>query len=251
MFLQLSKLKILTLATGMVLLPSGIARASTLWTPVYETGFANRQTNGGENLFIEQFDPSLGILKTVKLDFSAALDGSWQVENLNETTPTDFMAFYTADLSFTGPDGLDLSSLASFVSFDESYTTSGLSAYDGTTEGDGTSGETFETAASNTTAIEIDAPSQAELAAIFVGTGQVDFTVETEDFSMAGGRGGGNMWSVFDTIASAGIKVSYEYEVDLPRKIPEPTSLLGLGLVSGLLVLRKRKTPVDPLLAKK
>lgn len=238
MQLQFSKLKVIPLLAGMTLAPAGFANAGTL---SFIDEFDFKTTNFEETLTINKFDTNLGTLNSIEFEFTGAVKGDVKFESLDAAEST-VTATLSSVLELNLPDDDTLfAELNPFVSVSDE-----LSAYDGTIDFGGTSGRSYTrdegngVQGSTTKTIKIDAPTESDLALFAArGGGSLDFSVNAEGRSV--GTGSGNLITQFATLASAGIRVSYDYEENEPRKIPEPTGALGIGIAGGLALLRKRK----------
>lgn len=265
MQLKIPKFKLIPLVVGMLLAPAGIANAGTFtsdpplesgyyWetktdTLTYNSFFENKQAGFTDTLQLQQFDSSRGTLKSITLDFSGYLNNIWGVENLDTSNQQTFTALSDASLTLKALGGLGDSWQPTqgdepILSLQKEINAT-LGAYDGTKDNAGTSGKTIENSAekTNPSLLKIDNPSQSDLAQWFIGTDTVDFSVISTDNSAADNSM--NMSTLLETVASAGIGVAYEYEYKVKRQIPEPSTVLGLGVVAGLGLLRKRKKLVE------
>jgi len=237
MQLQFSKLKVIPLLAGMTLAPAGFANAGTL---SFIDEFDFKTTNFEETLTINKFDTNLGTLNSIEFELTGAVKGDVKFESLDAAEST-VTATLSSLLELNLPDDTVFAELNPFVSVSDE-----LSAYDGTIDFGGTSGRSYTrdegngVRGSTTKTIKIDAPTESDLALFAArGGGSLDFSVNAEGRSV--GTGSGNLITQFATLASAGVRVSYDYEEHEPRKIPEPTGALGIGIAGGLALLRKRK----------
>ncbi|MFB2835978.1 choice-of-anchor E domain-containing protein [Floridanema evergladense] len=176
-------------------------------------------------LFLPQFNSSYGTLNSAILEFDGLIQGNAGFESRNATAST-----ITVDLSglltLNDADGNSLLSLnpQQFYNYD-------VTRYDGSTDYAGTSGKTLEGLTAEDSGSKTYTGSELTS---FVGTGTVNYSFSAEATSNV--RGPGNMRSYVDTKAGAGVKISYNYT----RKIPEPTTVIGLGVAAGLGLFSKR-----------
>lgn len=181
-------------------------------------------------LSIQKFDSSLGTLDSVMIDFTGSMIGDAQFESRDSRPQT-----VTVDLSglvtLTGPNDTTLFDLNP-----TNQTQYNVSRYDGRTDFAGTSGRTIEGLKAEETGSKTltDASSLSS----FVGSGSVNFSFSSTATSVV--KGSGNIVSGVNTYSKAGIKVTYNYS-EAPRKIPEPSVTLGLGLLAGFGLLSQKK----------
>ena len=187
-------------------------------------------------LSIEKFDPSLGKLNSVQLDFTSDLTGKAGFENRSRVASTVTVKL-GAEIDLK-QDSLDLSSLFPVTPVSEqSYS---LSAYDGKLDFGGTSGNTVAglTATQTTSTIFTDVSNLA----LFTGTGNLEFLYSALANSSVSGSG--NITSFVDTLAKASLSITYNYSdsdsVGL-KTVPEPSAALGIGLFAGIGLLSQRK----------
>lgn len=237
MQLTISRSRLFTLVAGMVLAPAGIAHAGTL---TFSDQFDYKTTNFNETLTIGKFDTSLGTLKSIQFDFNGNIAGDVRFESMDAADST-VTASLSSLLKLIAPDSTVLAEVNPFAEVSAQ-----LTAFDGNIDFGGTSGRSFTRANGNgvsgttSQSIRIDAPSETDLALFTAnGGGTIDFSVAATGKSTTSGPG--NVMTWVNTLASAGITVSYNYEETESKKIPEPTGAIGIAVVGGLALLRKRK----------
>jgi hypothetical protein len=180
---------------------------------------------------IEQFSPSQGTLRSVKINFSGDITVDGGLENRDARSQT-VTANLLGELELKLPNGTSLFDLNPT----NSRTFENVSRYDGRQDFAGNSGRTFEglTASGFGERTFTDSSFLQQ----FMGNSVMNFmfsATATSSFT-----GSGNLSTYVDTFARSALMVTYEYE-ELPRKIPEPATTLGLGLVAGLGLLSQKK----------
>lgn len=229
-------LKYLGAATTLagIMVTAGTANAASL-TRIASTDFALTDIINSP-LSIEKFDPSLGKLNSVQLDFTSDLTGDAGFENRSKVASTVTVKL-GAEINLT-QDKLDLSSLFPITPVSEqSYS---VSKFDGKLDFGGTSGNTVAglTATQSTSTIFTDVSNLA----LFTGTGNLEFLYSALANSSVSGSG--NITSFVDTLAKASLSITYNYSdsdsVGL-KTVPEPSAALGIGLFAGIGLLSQRK----------
>lgn len=222
------------LSTGTVLVSilatTGVANAAS----ISFSDVVNRQfTNYTEQLNFSKFDSSLGTLTGVTFAIEGGVFGSVDYES-RDASASNVTANLAALLELTGgPTGQLLVEVTPLASVLESVT-----AFDGVIDFGGTSGNSL----GNLTASASENASYSEQALLdfFTGTGTIDLSLSAQAQSEV--TGPGNIISALTTEAEASVVVTYIYEENNPQTVPEPTSVLGLGLMGslGLLGLKKK-----------
>lgn len=198
-------------------------------TNYYDQGYGRTDINSV--LSIQKFRPTQGTLKSVTINFSGDIIGDGGFEN-RDARPQTITANLLGDLDLKLPDGTSL--------FDLNPTNSrrfeNVSRSDGTLDYAGASGRTFEGLAA--TAFGQKTFTDSSFLQQFMGSGSMNFSFSATATSTF--TGSGNVSSYVDTFARSALMVTYEYE-ELPRKIPEPATTVGLGVVAGLGLLSQKK----------
>ena len=165
-------------------------------------GMPTHPTDWGPNvLSIPQFDPGLGTLNSVSLEFKGELEGESNVENTS--TATSVSLDLQADITFAGP-GFDLITLSPMVN-----RTVNLAAFDGVIDFGGQSGSSSGVLnAGDTVILTLDSFEA------YVGLGSVDITADA--FGTSNASGGGNLITQFLTNAGAQVCVTYGYTIPGP-----------------------------------
>lgn len=177
-------------------------------------------------LAVQQFDPTLGVLISVQLDFTSSVKGIVGVENLGGEAPV------TLKLAATTQITQGATTIATLAPSETRVVN--LPFADGLFDWSGDSGEVYSDFAGTDTA-SFTYNTAGDMAP-FIGTGNVQYTVSA--FGESQTTGSGNIASYYMTQASAGAKVTYIYE------IPEPGSMVALATgIIGLagLVARRRQ----------
>jgi hypothetical protein len=205
---------------------SGVANAATI-TSSSSTGFG--LTNIVDSpLSVQKFDTSLGTLKSVKIDFTGDLLGTARFENLSpSSTPVT--------VNLASNLGLKLNNQSLFALNPQNSFNYQVGAFDGAIDFGGTSGQSVT--GLSATKSETMTYTDSQFLQSFIGTGNLQFLFSA--FAQSGVTGSGNMISSISTEAKAGIKVTYDY--DALKSVPEPSAVLGLGLIAGIGMLSKNK----------
>jgi hypothetical protein len=185
-------------------------------------------TDINDIISVKQFDTTLGTLKSVTIDFIGSLKGDAGFEN-RSTTPTQVTVDLSGVLKLQLPTGVDR-----FEINPQQIYNYNVAKYDGTTNFSGTSGKTVDGLMASIS--ETKTFTDGSFLQYFLGTGNADFTFLATATSKI--TGSGNMASFVTTLASAGIKVTYDYD---PTHVPEPSAAIGIGLLAGLGLLSQRK----------
>jgi hypothetical protein len=207
--------------TGIVA-TTNIANASTI---TQNASFGPATTNiSDQPISIEKFDPSQGMLNSVKIDFTGLVNGDVGFEN-KDAQPATVTVTLSADISLKLPDGTPLLALSP-----TNETQTSVASYDGTTDFSGPSGRTFQGLSAEKSGTQTFTDSS--LLKLFTGTGDANILFSALATSTV--KGTGNIASYVDTSAGAKlITVTYNYG-QTPTEVPETTPILGLGLVAGL-----------------
>lgn len=212
---------------GLALASAGDASAGTITQTLSIT---TATTNWNQNLAFNQFDSSLGTLNSVTYSFSGSVGGTAQAEN-QDASPA------TIDLSLEAQMKAERPGTSTVVSqiFPLASFTFNAAAYDGTLDYGGTSGITLTDLTGSDSISNTISTSLAD----FIGTGTVSVPVFASGLSSA--NGGGNTTSHFTTQAGASLTITYDYTA--PPSVPEPMSILLLGVgVTGIGLVRRRRT---------
>ncbi|WP_016951112.1 PEP-CTERM sorting domain-containing protein [Anabaena sp. PCC 7108] len=223
---------------------STLAAATTLAGIVATAGTANAAslsytassgdyspTDFSETLSIQKFDSSLGTLTSVFLEITGSIKANAGLESLSASSST-ITANVGADMYLT-QDNNQLFFIKPTNS--ESYQ---ATAFDGQIDFSGTSGKTIndimDSEYKNTTLTS----DLYDLAA-YIGSGNIDFLFSATAKSSVSGSG--NIVSQINTNAKGTLKVTYNYDSPYSTQVPEPSTLLGFGLVAGFGMLSQRK----------
>lgn len=193
--------------------------------PVQGTDFTDSVT-------VPKFDPTLGTLTSITFTLDGDVSGTAQFENRDgAATITMTLA---ALLELQRPDTSVI-----VQSSPSSFTSDVVTAYDGTTDFGGTSGRTH-TGLLGSALVSAASPPPASDLTLFTATflGET-ITLPVTATATSTGSGTGRMVFAFDTFAGADITVEYTYEPT--TRVPEPSSLLLLGIsMLGLVGYRWR-----------
>ncbi|MBL8858291.1 MAG: choice-of-anchor E domain-containing protein [Planctomycetes bacterium] len=162
-----------------------------------------QNTNWSRTVTVPRFNPVLGTLGSVSVAMTGHIEGTARYESL-DTQPAQIVIDFAANLTVRRPDNnvVLLSSSPLFHRVDT------VAAYDGTLDFGGTSGATYNAISSDSTGqFTPPFPLNPADTALFVGAGNVVFTVAANGQTSA--TGAGNLVSSFSQKASATFTVTY------------------------------------------
>lgn len=193
-------------------------------------------TDINQVLSIQKFDPSLGTLKSAKLTFDTGLWQKAYYEHFGSAAAP--VAFdFSANLSLKSSGGSSIFDIPLTGAHD--FT---VPSFDGGLDFAGTSGQKFSTSL-NGQYQQAKTITDAAALAGFIGAGSIDYTFSASALSKLSGPGN---WSAgVLTLAKGALRVDYEYEKE-STSVPEPTALLGLGLVAGGAMVQRRLRAAAP-----
>jgi len=218
---------VLTLATG--------AMAQTIEVCPPASVIAEARTDWGlapappVNFVLQQFDPSLGDLTSAVFTFSGNVRTNFEAEHRDPNSGATLTATSQASITATLPGG----NLVIPATGSEVFN---ATAYDGVLDFGGTSGFTRTVMGSGSGTQTV---TNAGLLAGLTGMGTYSLPVWAVGQSAV--TGSGNLTASVNTFAGATLEVCYYYT---PRQqVPEPGAMatVGLGLLSGLVLLRRRR----------
>lgn len=173
-------------------------------------------------LSIQKFDSDLGTLNSVEINFTSNLKGDAGFENRSPQA-----AQVTVDLA--SQVALKLNNQSLFTLSPENTSTYQVDAQ---------AQKTVEGLTANKS--ETKTFTDSNLLQSFIGTSNLDFLFSTLANSTVAGPG--NISSYVNTYAKAGVNVTYNYDDKKPpKKVSEPSAVLGIGLVAGFRLLSQRK----------
>ncbi|NEO37793.1 MAG: choice-of-anchor E domain-containing protein [Moorea sp. SIOASIH] len=186
-----------------------------------------RPTTVDKSFILPKFDEALGTLESVTIDLIGFVKGNARAES-QEGAPSTVTLDLASEIALilSEPD-ITLVEVKPLVSEQVA-----LSSYDGVLDFAGSSGVTLpeRTASDSTTNTFMSGDSELSY---FVGSGDQDLIFTALGTSTV--TGAGNLLSGFQTDVAGEVTLTYEYE-----SVPEPTSVIGLGLV-GLVLLTQTK----------
>jgi hypothetical protein len=210
-----------------------LAAASTLAGIVATAGTANAAsltytassgdyalTNFNKSLSVQQFDSSLGTLKSVTLDIVGYINGNAKFESLDSSSSL-ITANVAAQLILKQGAGTLFSLNPSNA---KSYQ---ASAFDGAIDFGGTSGGKLDNIIDSEGATKT---LTTDLGA-YIGSGNINFLLSA--VAQSNVTGSGNILSQIGTLAKGQLQVTYNYDTPNPTTVPEPSALLGFGLIAG------------------
>ncbi|MEC4882226.1 MAG: PEP-CTERM sorting domain-containing protein [Scytonema sp. PMC 1070.18] len=180
-------------------------------------------------LNIQKFDSALGTLQSVKIDFLGNLKGDASFESRN-TQSSNVTVDLSGLLKLELPDNTSVFE----VSPQQEYSYE-VAKYDGKLDFDGTSGKTI--AGLVATLSDTKTYTDSNELNSFTGLDNLEFLFTAKAESTVSGSG--NIASYVTTYASSSVRITYEYEKR--RRVPEPSALIGVGLVAAMGFLSKRR----------
>lgn len=212
---------------------SVLAAATTLAGIIATTGSANAATLTSKAsmdyqrtplsvpLSIQKFDSALGTLNSVEIDFNDYVKGDAAYTNTG-LTQAKLRVDLVGDFNLT-LNNKELFSSSPAKTFKYTVDPKSTQTFEGLTLTDSQS-QTY---------------TDSKFLQSFIGTGNLDFLFSGDAYSGVTGPANNN-FSV-NTYAKADVNVIYNYDAKPPVKTPEPSALLGVGLVLGFGLLSQRK----------
>jgi hypothetical protein len=162
----------------------------------------SRSVNGSQTKTIPQFDPGLGQLTGIDIQFDGAITSRIKVENFNAQEPSHLVGTVSGNLTLSGPgvNNLPINPNVLAGTFD-------ASPYDGVPDYAGASGVDFgsKTATGNG-ALTLTDPA---VLSRFTGTGSVSFTLNSLVTSSVDGNGDED--ASIRSLVGANVRVVYHY----------------------------------------
>jgi hypothetical protein len=221
-------MKTMKLAACAALLLAAPALASPGGQVCHDVTLSSLRTNWNTAVTIPKFDPTVGDLVRVRWRIIGQVSGSASFESLDAASAT-ITTSLSASIALTRPDTSLLSVAIPVVNNSDSVT-----AYDGVIDFGGTSGKTYAGLAGS--ALATSSSTAAADLALFTAAAPGDtISLPVSAMGMSSGSGAGNLLLLFETFASASVRVCYEYTF-----IPAP-SAMGLLAVGGLAATRRRR----------
>jgi hypothetical protein len=207
----------LLVAAGIVLAVSTSATAETI---SFSDSIPLSLTSWSSSVSVSKFDPSLGTLNSITFELSGHVEGGAKFESL-DSSPTTVTMNLTADIELQRPDTSTIVITTPLV-----QTVDSVTAYDDVLDFGGTSGKTYTNLSADDSDSAVSPPPASDLT-LFTGLGNITLPVTATGASS--GTGAGNLVLQFNAMASATVKVTYDYE-----PVPEPFALrlLSVGTVA-------------------
>lgn len=192
-----------------VLTMGGVANAASL----VQTASTNLNPTdiSDDPLTINQFDSSLGTLESVTVEFTANIEGNATFINIGSTADNP-------EVKLNGEAGLTLNDQSLLTLTPEESSTFTVAG-----------GETQEEQLI-ATETQSNTFTDSEFLQAFTGNGTLDFLFSASAKSTVSGSG--NLFFNVNTQASSSIVVTYNY--DNFQDVPEPSGILGFGLIAGV-----------------
>jgi hypothetical protein len=166
-------------------------------------------TDWQKSITLPKYNPSLGNLTGVKLEFQAGLSSDIKIEHLGTETPAEFIATVDGNVSLNFSDVY----LQTNIVFNQNGT---ATIYDGVTDFAGTSGKTFPTI-SGSNSLTKNSSHLNDFVRTFPGE---NFNVSVKANSVFQVNGPGNYATSVLTNANATACVTYTYETEEVITIP-------------------------------
>jgi hypothetical protein len=209
------------------------APARADFTPWYTDSIAVQSTDWSHTVSLTKFDPSLGTLTGIEVTLMGTVLGNIKVSNLSGSSSNTITADLASTIILSRPDSSLLVTVLPDVqtvdTFDANLSGSRVfsAPYGRTHTG---------VSATSTNTLDLIPPSVSD-AALFTGLGSIVLNVDAIGASSSSDTAG-NYDKSLRTSAAATVEVRYEYTL---RSVPEPSSLILIGLGGlGLLVRRRQ-----------
>ncbi|MCM0592209.1 MAG: choice-of-anchor E domain-containing protein [Gloeotrichia echinulata CP02] len=188
-------------------------------TKILDGGYVATDIN--DTISFKKFDSTLGKLKSVTIDFSSDLKGNAQVTN-KEANSTDVKVILSGLLKLQLPKNVERFEINPTEIYN--YTLAGR--------------ETKELAGLTASIKRTKEFTEDEFLQYFIGKENPNFTFIAN--AQSGFLGGGNLKlaTSIETYAKAGVTLTYNYDA---KSVPEPSALLGVGLIAGFGLMSKTK----------
>jgi hypothetical protein len=199
------------------------------------------------NLTLPQFNPGVGeTLQMVTIDFQQDWSGNGSAQN-RASAPATLTLSLGADIGIVGPGFSAPSTVADLGAQTQTSPGFSASAYTNIPAPPYVAPDGFSHAFTPFSQSGQVAMLSSGLAP-YIGAGTVSFTLDGRGNSNASGSP--DIQSVFSTNASGKVSVTYKYEkvvaMPMPTDVPEPSAVLGLGLLSlGAFFKRNKQQDSD------
>ncbi|MBW4646549.1 MAG: PEP-CTERM sorting domain-containing protein [Goleter apudmare HA4340-LM2] len=200
---------------------AGAANAASL---SFNTSLASQKTDIlNAPLSVQKFNSSLGTLDSVILEFTSNILGNGSVTNTGSSA-ANFRLSLNSDISLK-----DATNNNTLFNLNASTLSSQFSVG---------ANQTLSTPTLTATETDTQTFTDAGFLQSFIGTGNRNFLFSAE--ALSGIVGSGNLNSTVSTFADGFLKVTYNY-TEKTTSVPEPSALLGIGVMTGFGVISKKK----------
>ena len=228
------KIKSVTIKVVLLAIMSAVSLSVNAATISFTDTVALQNTNWADTLTVDKFDGTLGTLTSIQFTLEATVEGNASFENLDSASATISMDL-SSQISLNRPSGgnliVDITPVAN--------QTETVSAYDGTIDFAGTSGNAF--LGLSETATDMASSSSVTDLALFTAAFMGEtISLDVSALGMSTGSGAGNLVTQFATQAGAALEITYTFDANT-NPVPEPTTYALFALGLGALGIHRRR----------
>lgn len=204
-----------------IMATAGAANAASL---SYSASVASQKTDiTNAPLSVQKFNSSLGTLDSVILEFTSNILGNGSVTNTG-TSSTKIRLSLSSEISLKDANDDKTLIFLNPNAQSNQFTVGG--------------GQTVSIPTLTTTDTDTLNINSGALLQSFIGNGNRNFLFSAE--ALSGILGSGNLTSTVNTFADGVLKVTYNY-TEKTKSVPEPSALLGIGVITGFGALSRKK----------